>query len=207
MENFGSVEATRAALDKFRAKAVAAGLPGIHLNAVVWGNPILPAEKTPVDAAKLVKELGFDSVTSYVWIHHVALNEQAVDYNRARDGYFSYWDQAEKMFGMPYFPNVSMGWDSSPRCDQSDEFGNFGYPFMNTIKNNSPKNFRTALEMTKQRLLSSLTEPKVVTINCWNEWTEGSYLEPDKVHGMAYLQAIKDVFGSSKHVIEQASAK
>jgi hypothetical protein len=49
LENFGSVEATRAALDQFRARARAAGLPGLHLNAVVWGQPILPGERTPVD--------------------------------------------------------------------------------------------------------------------------------------------------------------
>ena len=67
------MEATRAALDQFRAKAAAAGLPGLHLNAVVWGQPILPGEKKPADAAKLVRDLGFDSVTSYVWIHHVPL--------------------------------------------------------------------------------------------------------------------------------------
>ena len=44
LESFGSVPATRAALDAFRAKAVTAGLPGLHLNAVVWGQPILPSE-------------------------------------------------------------------------------------------------------------------------------------------------------------------
>ena len=32
------------------------------------------------------------------------------------------------------------------------------------------------------------------TINSWNEWTEGSYLEPDTVHGMGYLEAVKRVF-------------
>jgi hypothetical protein len=50
LESFGSVEATRTAMDKFRAKAVAAGLPGLHLNAVVWGQPILPREKKAVES-------------------------------------------------------------------------------------------------------------------------------------------------------------
>ncbi|AIE87591.1 hypothetical protein OP10G_4223 [Fimbriimonas ginsengisoli Gsoil 348] len=194
LENFGSIEATRAALDRLRAKAVAAGLPGLHLNAVVWGQPILPGEGKPADTAKLIKDLGFDSVTSYVWIHHVSLPEQQTDYDVVRDGYMKYWETAEHEFGVPYFPNVTMGWDSSPRADQRDEFGNFGYPFMNTIGGNTPERFRTALEMTKTRLLAQKYGPRVLNINCWNEWTEGSYLEPDTVHGMKYLEAIRSVF-------------
>jgi len=199
LESFGSVEATRAALDRFRAKARAAGLPGLHLNAVVWGQPILPAEKKPADPPKLVRELGFDSVTSYVWIHHVPLPTQATEYNFVRDEYFKYWDQAEKIFEVPYFPNVSMGWDSSPRAAQEDEFGNFGYPFTNTMGNNTPENFRAALEKTRQRLLARTgSGPLIFNINCWNEWTEGSYLEPDTIHGLKYLEAVRKVFGVKK---------
>ena len=193
--SFGSVGATRAALDRFRAKAVAAGLPGLHLNAVVWGQPILPGENKPADVAMLVKDLGFDSVTSYVWIHHVSLPEKQTDYNYVRDAYFRYWDTAETEFGVPYFPNVTMGWDSSPRADQRDDFDNSGYPFMNTIGGNTPERFREALEMTKERLLARKDGPRVLNINCWNEWTEGSYLEPDTVNGMGYLDAVKSVFG------------
>ena len=196
LESFGSVEATRAALDKFRSKAVAAGLPGLHLNAVVWGRPILPGEGKPADAAQLVKDLGFDSVTSYVWIHHVQLPKLQTDYDEVRDSYFRYWSKAEQRFDVPYFPNVTMGWDSSPRAHQDDEFGNFGYPFMNTIGGNTPERFKEALEMTKRRILSKPSGPRIVNINCWNEWTEGSYLEPDTVHGMEYLEAVRAVFGS-----------
>jgi hypothetical protein len=36
---------------------------------------------------------------------------------------------------------------------------------------------------------------RILTINAWNEWTEGSYLEPDTINGMGYLEAIRDVFG------------
>ncbi len=198
LDNFGSVEATRAALDKFRAKTKAAGLPGAHLNAVAWGQPILPSEKVPVDSAKLVRDLGLDSVTSYVWIHHVELPVQQTDYNEVRDGYFAYWTRAERMFNVPYFPNITMGWDSSPRCDQSDTLDNSGYPFTNTIKDNTPARFKEALAMAKRHLRSQPGGPRILNINCWNEWTEGSYLEPDTVNGMKYLEAVRDVFGTKR---------
>ena len=69
------------------------------------------------------------------------------------------------------------------------------YPFTNTIGLNTPENFRAALEKTKQRLLAQPGGPRILTINCWNEWTEGSYLEPDTVHGTKYLEAVREVFG------------
>jgi hypothetical protein len=197
LDSFGSVGATRAALDRFRAKAAAASLPGLHLNAVVWGHPILPGERKPADAAHLVKDLGFDSVTSYVWVHHVALPKLETDYDEVRDAYFRYWNEAQRKFSVPYYPNVTMGWDSSPRAHQGDEFGNFGYPFTNTISGNTPERFKEALAMTKRRLLSKPGGPRILNINCWNEWTEGSYLEPDTVHGLKYLEAVRDVFGTA----------
>ncbi|MGZ3413681.1 MAG: glycoside hydrolase family 99-like domain-containing protein, partial [Isosphaeraceae bacterium] len=83
--------------------------------------------------------------------------------------------------------NVSMGWDSSPRANQADKFGNFGYPFTNTntntISGNTPERFREALESAHKRLLARKSGPRVLTVNSWNEWTEGSYIEPDTVHG------------------------
>jgi hypothetical protein len=141
-----------------------------------------------------VKKLGFDSVTSYVWIHHVGLPQQQTDYNFVRDRYFEFWTRAEKDFSVPYFPNVTMGWDSSPRADQSQPFENVGYPFMNTIVNNTPENFKIALQLTKNKLEASPNGPRILNINCWNEWTEGSYLEPDVAHKFAYLDAVKAVF-------------
>jgi len=193
LNGFGSPEAAKAAMDRMRQKALAAGLKGVHWNLVAWGNPILPAEKE-TDTAELIKMLGFDSATSYVWIHHVELPDTQTDYNYVRDAYFAHWDKAKAEYGVPYFPNVTMGWDPTPRCNIKSEWANVGYPFMNTIKNNTSENFMKALEMTRKRLLSDPGGPRIMNINCWNEWTEGSYLEPDTVNGMEYLEAIKEVF-------------
>ena len=195
VEGFGSMEATKAAMNRMREKAKALGLGGVHWNLVAWGNPILPVEKASLDTSELIKTLGFDSCTSYVWIHHVELPETQTDFNYVRDKYFTHWDKAKEDYGVPYYPNVTMGWDATPRCDLDSKWEAVGYPFMNTIGNNTPENFKTALRKTKEKLLSDPKGPKILNINCWNEWTEGSYLEPDIVNGMKYLEAVKDVFG------------
>lgn len=194
MEGFGSIAATKAAMVRLNDKAVAAGLKGIHWNIVAWGRPVLPVEKVPANYPELIRLLGFDSATSYVWVHHVGLPERQTDFNLVRDQYFTYWDKAKNEFKVPYYPNVSMGWDPSPRCDLKSEWGNSGYPFTYTIGNNTPENFKTALEMTRNILLADPAGPHIMNINCWNEWTEGSYLEPDTKNKFRYLEAVKSVF-------------
>ena len=198
VEGFGSIEATREAMNRMREKAIAAGLKGVNWNLVAWGNPILPVEKAPSNTAELIKMLGFDSATSYVWLHHVILPQTQTGYNYVRDAYFAYWDKANKEYEVPYFPNITMGWDPSPRTNQNQVWsGSWGYPYTNTISNNTPGNFKKALKMAKEKLLSDPNGPKILNINCWNEWTEGSYLEPDTIHKLGYLNAIKEVFGGS----------
>ena len=81
-----------------------------------------------------------------------------------------------------------MLWDGTPRLYQDMGFGNI-------ISGNTPERFREALLQTKRRLLAEKDGLRILNINAWNEWTEGSYLEPDTVHGMKYLEAIRDVFG------------
>ena len=89
------MEATKTAMERMREKAISAGLKGVHWNLVAWGNPILPVEKAPGNTSELIDQLGFDSSTSYVWIHHVPLPETTTDYNYVRDEYFKHWGKAK----------------------------------------------------------------------------------------------------------------
>ena len=57
----------------FCEKTKAAGFPDLHLNAVQWGVQILPGEQQVKNPKELLSALGFNSTTSYVWIHHVRL--------------------------------------------------------------------------------------------------------------------------------------
>lgn len=199
VQGLGGLDAARAELDGFRARTRDAGLGEIHLNAVVWGQQILPGEKKITNVNELLAALGFDSITSYTWVHHQPLNEfPRTSYAAVRDRSVQ---DAQRFLGeykLPYYPNVSMGWDSSPRTVQSDVFENAGYPYTPILEGNTPEAFRGALEKFKAVLDASPVRPKILTINAWNEWTEGSYLEPDTVSGMQYLEGVRDVLGGGR---------
>lgn len=198
MRGLGAAAETRAALADFRAKTRAAGFPDLHLNAVVWGVQILPGEQAIRDPRELLEVLGFDSVSTYVWIHHARMTSFPVTpYPEVAAAAARHWREAERAYGLPYHPNVTMGWDSSPRTVQSDAFTNAGYPFMAMLGENTPENFRAALQSAREYLDGRAEGPKILSINAWNEWTEGSYLEPDTRHGMEYLEAIRNVFSGA----------
>lgn len=194
VESFGSIDETRKALQRFREKVKSAGHPDLHLNAVVWGIQLLPGERNVSHPREMLHALGFDSTTTYAWIHHVRLDQfPFTPYEHVMEKSAAYWHKPEAEFGLPYFPNVSMGWDSTPRTAQSDVHDEGAYPFTAVISDNTPAAFRTALESVKNFL--DVRNQATFNINAWNEWTEGSYLEPDTVSGMAFLEAIRDVFG------------
>jgi hypothetical protein len=197
----GSVEKAAAELQKFRDKVKAAGFRDLHLNAITWGVQLLPGQTEVADLKDLLARLNIDSTTSYVWVHHAQLSSfPTTDYQVLESGYEAYRATASKQMGKPYYPNVSVGWDSSPRACQSDIYTQSTYPFTPVVQGNTPLRFGDALRSAKQFLDSSPDlKTKMLTVNSWNEWTEGSYLEPDIEHGYAYLEQIHAVFGKKHH--------
>lgn len=197
----GGLDAAKEALQLFQKKAQKAGFPGVHINGVVWGVSVLPVEVKIKDPVHVVRELGIESVTSYAWVHHYDPNTHGFpkgSYARAAERNAQAWEEYREKFPIPYYPNVSMGWDPSPRTIQSDVFEARGYPWTSVLEGNTPAAFKQALVKAKTFLQRSETKSPILTINAWNEWTEGSYLLPDTKHGTDYLKAIKQVFGTRK---------
>ena len=169
IDGMGGLEQAKEALDSLRAKAVAAGRKGIYLNAVDW--------QIPANARELYKTLGVDSVTSYVWVHKIALpNFPKTDYTWEADAYFKYWDSHKDDYGVPYFPNVTKGWDPTPRVPASEPYDGKKYPNTPVLWDNSPKKFKAALEQARERALTLPAGQRAITIYAWNEWTEGGLL-------------------------------
>lgn len=196
VRGFGGAAGAAVALERMRARARALGFADIHVNAITWGVKLLPGQSETRDLPQLLDRLHIDSTTSYVWIHHTHFSKAfTTEYADIRSQYETYRATAAKTLGKPYFPNVTVGWDATPRTCQSDNYRLGEYPFTSVVVNNSPEAFRAALESAKAFAEADLPPDKrIITVNSWNEWTEGSYLEPDTINGMAYLDAVRDVF-------------
>lgn len=211
IKGMGGLEAAREALEHFRARVKAAGFPDLHLNAVVWGIKVLPSEIKLESPEEVIRSLGFSSLTSYVWVHHYAPDTAGFpqgSYQEAAQHNYAVWEDYGPRFELPYHPNVSMGWDSSPRTQQDAPYAKHGYPWSAVLEGNTPEAFGKALEQAKAFIERSSMEDPVLTLNAWNEWTEGSYLLPDTVHGNAYLEQIRRVFAlESSTQIRTSSAK
>lgn len=203
----GGAENARAALAWFRERVVEAGFPGLHLDAVIWGFGVLPTAVAVADPSDLITALGFDSATSYVWVHHADMTE--FDFPDAgpvqlRTAAFVDYERLADALPVPFHPNVTVGWDSTPRIAAEVPHVRGRYPFF-PVFDQSPDDFEKALHYAREFVDRHAATHPIVTINAWNEWTEGSYLLPDTTHGHAFLEAVRRVFGVRDAGLESAA--
>jgi hypothetical protein len=182
----GGLGAARDALDWMRARVERAGLPGLHLqNTLMQNVPKDVLDQCPemgIGTREAVRRLGFDSVTRYQWCHCA---RPAGDYAEWADKAIADWDRLAGEFPA-FFPHVSVGWDNSPRFPGPRDM----------ITGATPDRFARYLRKARRFLDARPGQQPLVTINSWNEWTEGSYLLPDHRNRFACLEAVKTVFGS-----------
>jgi hypothetical protein len=188
VEDCNGLDGTRKALEYFRAETVKAGFPGLHLQVIAFGgneqNPgLLSYELSKgMSNSELAAYLGIKSVTKYNWGQgegvedYIAWGEQAM----IRRGH---WDEA---LDIPYFPNVSIGWDDTPRFPAKGEANVIHY-------NNSPESFGAYLQRARDFIRQHPEQTPLITLFSWNEWVEGGYLLPDMRWGFKYLEAVDQV--------------
>ena len=82
--------------------------------------------------------------------------------------------------GKNYFYGGFVGFDDSPRHGKRAII----------IYGQTPEKFRKYMICLLAKAYRA--DCDFVFLNAWNEWGEGMYLEPDKKHGTAYLQALKE---------------
>ncbi len=179
----GGIEKARQALDDFRVNVRAAGFPGVHIQGILWGNVPASLSMIPGDRSQTqdntIRALGIDSLTNYQWVHYVHPKGVYTDWAEKA---VSFWDRWSDEFSVPFYPHVSIGWDTNPRFREIKK---------DLITGSTPELFGHYLTRAMNFVDSRRLSPRLITINSWNEWSEGSYLEPDTVFGMGYLEAVQ----------------
>ncbi len=191
VNSFGGLEGTREALDYLRDEVVKAGFPGVYLQTIGWSRNDEPnlfrrGDDQGKGVNEIVEQLGLNSVTTYTWMI-AGLNEDYVKWAEKGISLRKKWDA---MLDVPYFPCVSIGWDNTPRYP---ELG------MESVVHigNTPESFAAYLQEAKEYLKARPEMPKLIILNAWNEYVEGSYLEPDMKWGYGYLEAVKKVMSGT----------
>ena len=139
---------------------------------------MVPGDRTATQN-NTIQALGFDSLTNYQWVHYVT---PSVPYEAWGETATASWAKWIKDFSIPFFPHVSVGWDPNPRYKAS----------MSLVTDGTPELFEKYLRQATEFVDTHQLSPPLITVNSWNEWSEGSYLEPDTTFGMGYLEAVRN---------------
>lgn len=193
VRELGGADATRRLLTRMNRRLRALDLPPIHWNAMLW-----TAEPAP-----MLKDAGFRSTTSY----NIVSGGTAVDliekYEHVMAAHRTHWRKMAEA-PLPHIPNVTMGWDVTPRCEKdvpwpfppSPLTGKWDYPYGHCVVDNTPERYRELCTWAREHIAQDPARPFAVMLNAWNEWTEGSYLLPEKRTGVAYLEAVRSAFAT-----------
>lgn len=186
LESFGGdVQETRKALDYFREEVKKAGFPGLHIQWNQGGGSVM-SEASAKQFVENVNNMGFNSVAMY---NMGGLTDDYLVYGASA---VKIREQMDSILDIPVFPCVSIGWDDTPRFPAKGIKDVVNY-------NNTPESFAALLSKAKKYADSHPEQPKLITINAWNEWVEGSYLLPDMLNGFDYLEAVKEVIIDGKY--------
>jgi hypothetical protein len=184
-----------------RKLAMELGFPGLHFHATqgsVRASPRSPYGEYPDPAA-----LGFDSYGVYnpivmgTWARPPS--EEMLDYAAVADDVArKLWPWMDGLSQLPFFPGVSPGWDTTPRYPTPPHKpvgDRRKWPGQDTVVNETPVAFSQLVRAAATWLREHSPAPPVLTVGCWNEWTEGHYLLPDNQHGYGMLQALAHGLG------------
>lgn len=176
----------------WREECRKAGLGEIHLCAVRFGLETLQGapQDHGLDSYVLFPphEAARHDLRDKVLDLHKDFNGQIFDYSAVVDGDLETFGDG---YDWPVHRGTMLAWDNTARrlTDARIFHGATPYGFRRWVKG--------ILEQEKRQ---NADEDSLLFVNAWNEWAEGTYLEPDQRWGRSYLRAIASAFEATPGV-------
>lgn len=111
----------------------------------------------------------------YTVFHHLYF-QNVMDYDQI---WTRILERTKRKSGTKTFLGAFVDWDNSPRKRNTGLI----------LNGANPEKFTHYLTQQIKHAMDRNSE--FLFINAWNEWAEGTYLEPDKKYGFQYLEAVK----------------
>ena len=194
----GNLPEPDATLRCWRDEAVRAGLPGLYLCAV---------ECTPPEhghAAQYALDAAVEFAPDWTQLNHRVYRwRRRPPWFRNRpessafltNHVFNYRDLMQAMLAKPTppylrYPCVTPMWDNSARRKEGAI----------VIDGSTPALYEEWLSTVVSRACPRSADEDFIFINAWNEWAEGSHLEPCQLWGRQYLEATRRALQSDGSV-------
>lgn len=171
--------------DLFQTAARAVGLPGVML---VGG-----ANGGVNGVTQNGKAWGYSAYFIYTYaagVNGMTRRQPRLAHSYAEfdENYREHWAWFMKNTDLPYVLPMSSGFDRRPWGGSTDPKHDLSVSTLEQFT----QHLNAGRDLIRREPAKTLN---MGLICCWNEFGEGSYIEPTKGHGMTYLRAVKSVFG------------
>jgi hypothetical protein len=133
-------------------------------------------------------ENGYNAISAYNY-HYYTSGVMSHSYAELDQGYRNQWNWILQGSPLPYIIPMTAGWNKKPWGGSSDSLHD------NSVS--TPQTFLQHIQAAKtlMNVYPSKTM-KTGIICCWNEFGEGSYIQPTVKYGTQYLEQIKATFAA-----------
>lgn len=147
------------------------------------------------DVNELMPREGYDAISAYNYQFGLSgkyeRRTSSHSYKELVSGYSETWKWILNNSKLPYILPVTSGWDRRPWGGSKDPLADLAV--------STPVQFRKHLKEAKKALnTTKKNNSNMLVICCWNEFGEGSYIQPTKYYEYQYLEQILNVFGRSR---------
>jgi len=161
-------------LKRAQSMAQSAGIPGIYFVAGTTSDePKFPAFSRA--------DSGYSAISAYNLHWMPGASHAAHSYAELDAAYRKHWERYERLGELPIIYPFSSGWDKRPWGGSADPLADRAVA--------TPDEFELHLRAGIQTM-QRVGAPNIGVICCWNEFGEGSYIEPTKNLGSAVLERV-----------------